>query len=367
MTVGGPLPQPSLAPPTDRSGPPAMSDAAAATVAPGPRDTALEGLLLRAALLAGQGPQAQPLARSYAALAGAGAGRSCLDAGSPLQLTIDAPGRVQLRAGLRLDETREPSALRRPLAAALAAARHPQARQAAEGITETIARLPPAAHPSLGSWVFVTAGDAPSPGDVARPGRATLYLDLRDPAPGAALTRLRALLDSAQLDRLGHWQQALPLARPWVLQWQPPATPGAIPRAHLHWLLERSVTPEQALAAVAPGAWPSVVGAYAQLLRRPTRSGRWTIATPLDAGRDLRVGSTGWSLAPEDDEKHRAVGTLVAAHGGARDAAQALWSLCRGAAPVGWRVGRACELKLDEGRVVRLRLFLAPQSPKASG
>ncbi len=328
---------------------------------------ALEGLLLRAALLAGQGAQAQPLARRLAALAGDGAGRSCLDAGSRLQLTLDAPGRAQLRAGLRLDEARGPSALQGSLAEALTTARHPQADRAAEGITEAIARLPAATHASLGSWVFVTAGDAPSPADAARPGRATLYLDLRDPAPGAALTRLRALLDRSQLERVSYWQQALPVARPWVLQWQPLATPGTTPRAHLHWLLDRSTQPEQVISALAPGAWPSVVDAYAQMLRRPTRSGRWTIATPLDAGRDLRVGSTGWSLVPEDDEKHRAVGTLVAAHGGARDAAQALWSLCRGAAPVGWRVGRACELKLDEGRVVRLRLFLAPQSPKASG
>ena len=65
---------------------------------------------------------------------------------------------------------------------------------------------------------------------------------------------------------------------------------------------------------------------------------------------------------PEDDRKHRAVGSLMQALGGPRDYAEALWSLCRSAATPEWRVGRACEVRVDtRDGSVRARLFLTPQ------
>jgi hypothetical protein len=46
-----------------------------------------------------------------------------------------------------------------------------------------------------------------------------------------------------------------------------------------------------------------------------------------------------------------------------RDYAQALWSLCRGAASPQWRVGRTCELMVsaDATKNVRARLFFSPE------
>ena len=103
------------------------------------------------------------------------------------------------------------------------------------------------------------------------------------------------------------------------------------------------------------------------LLRRPDSSGRWVVATPLDAISEpaLRLGNTGWALAPEeppnDDRKHRAVAEVMRSLDGPRDYAEALWSLCRGAALPGWRVGRACELRVFRDSV-RARHFFTPQT-----
>ena len=77
----------------------------------------------------------------------------------------------------------------------------------------------------------------------------------------------------------------------------------------------------------------------------------------------MRIGSTGWLLVPENEEKHRAVGELMGALDGPRDYAEALWSLCRGLAAPAWRVGRACEVTVGLGRtdLVRARLFFTPE------
>jgi hypothetical protein len=131
---------------------------------------------------------------------------------------------------------------------------------------------------------------------------------------------------------------------------------------HLHWLIDRRAPPSEAAEAIAPGAWRRAVDVLGALLRRPSSSGRWVIATPLDDVSEpaLRIGTTGWALAPEDDErKHRAVADIMQRLGGPRDYAEALWSACRGSAPKDWRVGRACELRVTED-CVRARLFFTP-------
>jgi hypothetical protein len=131
----------------------------------------------------------------------------------------------------------------------------------------------------------------------------------------------------------------------------------------VHWLVERGRSPRDAAEVVAPGVWPSTIPVFGRLVRKPGLSGRWVIVTPLDewSEQTLRVASTGWSLVTEDQEKHRAVGDVMAALGGPRDHAEALWSLCRGLAAPGWRVGRACEVTAAVGTgVLRVRLFLTP-------
>ena len=133
----------------------------------------------------------------------------------------------------------------------------------------------------------------------------------------------------------------------------------------MHWLASRHASAESIAEAIAPGCWPRAMQALAHLLRWPGRSGRWVFVTPLldESKHALRIGNSGWTLVPEDEAKHRAVGDLMSALGGPRDYAQALWSLCRGAASPQWRVGRTCELMVsaDETKSVRVRLFFSPE------
>jgi len=300
-----------------------------------PGRLSVEGALLRAALLAGYGRRAPGLARCLAAATEFGASRSCLEAGVPVQLTLDAPGRRGLRAGVRVGD--DVGALGELIAEA------PRLH-----LTRALARLPAAVHASLGTWLFWT--------DL----RQSIFVDLRDPNPADALARLSAVLDRDQRQRLDAWHQQLTGMRPWALRLE--ADDDGLRRVHVHWLLQRHRDPATAAEAIAPGYWPSVVETLGHLLRRPGVSGRWTMVTPLDGHSEpgLRVGNSGWTLVPEDDRKHRAVARLMQHMGGDRDHAEALWSMCRGSAGDRWRVGRACEVRCTAGEV-RARLFLTPR------
>src|ERR1700753_3026931 len=63
----------------------------------------IEQLAYFAALLGGEGARARQTAHLVGAGAGTAAARSCLDAGAPLQLFIDAPRRAAFRCACRLD------------------------------------------------------------------------------------------------------------------------------------------------------------------------------------------------------------------------------------------------------------------------
>jgi len=298
----------------------------------------VEGLLFRAALLAGHGAGAAALARRLAAITRTGGGRSCLEAGAPLQVTVDAPGPLSLRVGLRLGDDLTSSAL----AAVMPEASLRQTR-------ELLSRLPPAVHSSLGTWLFWSEH------------QQSVFVDLRDPSPQDAVARLRCVLDREQRTRFEQLFHLSAHARPWALRID---TDGPdVRRLHLHWLIERRVSPAVVAEAIAPGAWSRAVSVLGSFLRRPESSGRWVVATPIDGLSEpaLRIGNTGWALAPEEDgRKHRVVADVMQSLGGPRDYAEALWSLCRGAASADWRVGRACELRIAEAGV-RARLFFTPQ------
>jgi hypothetical protein len=297
----------------------------------------VEDTLLRAALLTGYGPEARPLARRLAAVTETGDARSCLDAGAPMQLTIDAPGPVALRVGLRMDERLDENALEGVMA--------PETRR---HVASFLAPLPAASHPSLGKWLFWTQA------------RQSIFVDLRDPSTASALSRLRCVLTGAQQTRLESLQPVLIGARPWALRVE--ADPSRVTRVHLHWLLARDASPEQVTDAIAPGIWPRVVDTLRLLVRRPGQSGRWVIVTPLEdaSGGVLRIANSAWALVPEDDREHRAVAELMLTLNGPSSHAEALWSFCRGVASADWRVGRACELIIDRNGI-RARLFFVPQ------
>jgi hypothetical protein len=300
----------------------------------------VEETLWRAALLAGYGARARPLASRLAAATTPGAGRSCLEAGAPLQLTVDAPGPPGLRVGVRLGDRFADA----DLDGLMPASTH-------QRLTQILAPLPVGAHASLGTWLFWTET------------RQSVFIDLRDPSPGSALARLETLLTPDQHERLAQLGTLRRHARPWAFRIE--LDEAGIRRLHVHWLIERGSSPRDAADAIAPGAWDRAMTVFSRLVRRPGVSGRWLVVTPLDAGSEpaLRIGSTGWALVPEDQEKHQAVGELMRALGGPRDHAEALWSLCRGLASRAWRVGRACEVTVGLRRtdLLRARLFLTPQ------
>ena len=302
----------------------------------------LEATLWRVALLAGYGAGAREIARRLAAVTRSGGGRSCLEAGAPLQLTVDAPGAALLRVGVRLgDDLSDPS---------LAGLMPPAALRS---VRAYLAPLPRARHSSLGAWLFWSER------------QHYVFVDLRDPVAADALGRLEGILDADQRTRLARLAALREYARPWALRVD--AGEHGVGKVHLHWLIERGQAPAAVAELIAPGAWRHAVGVLGNLLRRPESSGRWVVATPLDAISEpaLRLGTTGWALAPEeppdDDRKHRAVAEVMRSLDGPRDYAEALWSMCRGAALPGWRVGRACELRV-RGDSVRARLFFTPQT-----
>jgi hypothetical protein len=312
----------------------------------------LEATLWRVALLAGYGAGAREIARRLAAVtrsggvprasAGESRGRSCLEAGASVQLTVDAPGAAILRVGVRLaDGLSHPMLMELMPAAALAHVRN------------YLGALRSAQHPSLGTWLFWSER------------QHSVFVDLRDPVAADALGRLEGILDADQRRRLSRLAALREYARPWALRVD--AGEHGVGKVHLHWLIERGQAPAAVAELIAPGAWRHAVDVLGNLLRRPESSGRWVVATPLDAISEpaLRLGNTGWALAPEeppdDDRKHRAVAEVMRCLDGPRDYAEALWSMCRGAALPGWRVGRACELRV-RGNHVRARLFFTPQT-----
>lgn len=299
----------------------------------------IDGTLLRAALLAGYGREARPLARRLSAATESGRGRSCLEAGAPILLTVDAPGPPGLRVGLRIGDRFSEQAVEDLVP--------PETRR---HLAEILLPLPAADYSSLGTWLFWTEK------------RQSIFVDLRDPSPVTALVRLRRILSRERWDRLERLRPAAIDARPWAFRVE--ADEKGVCRLHVHWLIGRHTAPESLAEAIAPGCWSRAIEVLACLLRWPGRSGRWVIVTPLDDDSEpaLRISNSAWALAPEGEAKHQVIGTLMSALGGPRDHAQALWSLCRGSATPEWRVGRACELKVGiSGDGIRARLFFSPQ------
>src|SRR5690606_7231789 len=103
-----------------------------------------------------------------------------------------------------------------------------------------LGRLPPAPHASFGHWLFWT------------PGRASVFADLRDPEPAAALGRLRAALDPDSRARLEALVPRLAGARPWAAERE---AGGGL---RLYWLPARHAAVETVVERLAPGAWRQV-------------------------------------------------------------------------------------------------------------
>lgn len=335
-------------------GPKPSGDAAAYTPPP---VTGAEGLLLRAALLAGHGAGARPLARRMTEALRDEGGRSCFEAGSSLQWLVEAPGGAELGVGLRLGRRPPPERLQ-----GLVSTRVQQA------MGRMHQALPRAGHISLGSWLFW------------QPHRQAISYDLRDADPAAATQRLRQALDSEHRALLQAIAPQPSVARPWALSIEQQDAGNDDPRLRVHWLLHRGVDPRPCLSQLNDAAWPAMMEVLGGLLRHPGRSGRWMISRPLDHispnpgasdmdpavasdTDELRISNTAWLLVPEDEAKQRAIGRLMERLEGPRAYAEALWSLGRNGAPGRWRVGRTCEIHLNRHGLIRTRLYYSPYLP----
>ena len=297
----------------------------------------LEGTLFRVALLCGYGAQAKDLAARMTSVCQGNVGRSCVDAGAPVQITVEAPGEADLRIGLRLGKSLEEAHLRALL---------PDGRAA--GFVQAYSGLASADHPSLGYWLFWSRN------------RQSIFADLRDPDPTAAGQRVRPILHPSEQARLDVIQSLNLGGRPWGISLE---LDGDGPRrTYLYWFTSRSREASACVESLHPGGWHQVVDVLGNLLSLPGQSGRWLVAIPLAPSHErdgLWVGNSAWGLVPEN-QKHRAVGSLMARFRGPRTYAEALWSFCRSSAEPSWRVGRTCEVGLGKGGP-RVRLLLTPQ------
>lgn len=298
----------------------------------------VEDTLLRAALLAHEGRNAQPLARQLASVAYSGGGRSCFDGGGTLQFTIDAPGETELQVGVRLGDKPDRGAL----AELIDAPRWSL-------LERVVSELPDAQHDSMGTWLHW------------RPKQQSLFFDLRDDDPRRARQRLDELLDAEQRARVEALRPPDSVAREWAAKIGCDSDGNT--RVCIYWLLHRLASAEDLAETTWPGSWQQISEALGLLVRRPGRSGRWVITTVLDDSETppLRLNNTAWLLVPENTKKQRAIGRLMDTYGGPRRYAESLWSLCRTTASDRWRVGRTCEVSVDADRI-GARLYFSPQT-----
>ena len=290
---------------------------------PGP-----EELLRNAALLAGLGEQARPVVDEIRAAQDAGcdgAGRTCIDAGSPLMLALLAPGGRRLRV---------------------------------------LARLFQASPPAVVPWLrFHQLPD----GRLER-WRSDAYLGETAEAWQRALAAARLVPGGEE--RLRHYHAALgPRGRIYSVSWSLGDSLGSgPPRASVSWQLDRTRPPAEALAACGMGeAWPAAAEVFASLLGQPItpRMGPWSLLLPLEDGAPrVRVGTTRWARSLEDEAKRRRLSTVFTRLGGDGRFAEALYKLIASSGPAGpvTRIGRAVELELAGSRPTALEAYLCPTS-----
>jgi len=289
--------------------------------------SAVRETLFLAALLGGEGARAAALADRGASVLAAMRGRSCIEAGAPLQLTADAPGPPGLRFGLPVSD---PGAL-------LGGA-------AAESVREALSRLGPSSFaPSspLGLWGFLG------------PRGGSVHADVRDGSARVALSRAAPLLGEEGRSRLVRLADCLDGVEPWTLGLTPREGQCTI-RLGLRLFREREPGPVAArlgLAAEYAQAEPllaALLGGRPSALHQP-----WLLRVTLEGpqGPELRLGTSFWSRRPDDDAKRGVLRDAMTREGGDADHAEALHSLLRGRVPTGrrWVVLRAFEVHVAGG------------------
>jgi hypothetical protein len=309
--------------------------------------SAIERLVFHAALLGGEGGAAREIAHFVAAAAQGGNGRSCLDAGVPLEIFLEAPGPPSFGFAVRLGDARAPSF------------------EAMEGlVADDDARALAEAMGAMG-W----EGEGSTFGVwLARDRRgSTLIADVRAASGEVALNHVRRRLSLSACTRLDRYEAALPGASPWGLSMT--ARDGSVRSIEMRWLLDRRSDPARSARAVGPeAAWKSMARVLEEVLGGPMseRAHPWLAATRLDEEEPPRMATSAWSRRLDLDPKRaRLVEVFESLHGPAKQA-DATWRLLRNAVPEGqrWVIGRGLEASVDDRGEVSLRAVLVP-SPTA--
>jgi hypothetical protein len=295
----------------------------------------------RVALVAGLGSRARALGALAETLTGRATVRTCLDAGGPIQVFVEAPGPRALRLGMATGRGVPVTELEGWSSVAdRARLEHEAARwHDREGWTVW--------SPEGLDWYADVRG---APDVVGRAGGGAL--------PGA-------------------WASS---GTPWAVHLSVRAGRAAWA---VQWLLARAVPPWPLFDAVEGGGAAAARALFAPLMGPTLAVARWVVARPVDPGPPnrawtsrwsgsayshatvadapgLRFGCGRWSLVPEDARKHEAVTQAVRALGGPDAYAGAVWSLLRGLSGPNWRVGRGLEGRIVAGQP-HLRLILVPE------
>lgn len=278
-----------------------------------------QDLVFHAALLAGLGAKARTETRTLFAQVGSGrvaGARTCIETGNALLVSVRAPGPRAFEVHL-LEPADDEWRLR--------------------WRSRRLGSWPPA--PDLNEFLV-------GPHD-----KGWRYASAFADGEGAAgrLRHYHALL--------GPWGYIFGLSR---------STARAGGPSWVMWKLDRHTRPARVLEELGlAAAWPSARALLGQLLGRPVthRTRPWSLSVELDSGR-VRLGTTAWALAAEDDAKHRRMADAFEALAGDGRFAQALYRLLRADDPGNARIGRAVELELDEHGVKAMELHLCP-SPSA--
>jgi hypothetical protein len=312
---------------------------------------ALERVVHRAALLAGEGAGAAAVAHFVASAAVAGEGRACLDGGASLQLFLDAPGPPSFHFAVRVDDATASNAS--DLACGLAD--DDDARALAD-VARRVAL--PRSRSSFGAWLLRDEGGV------------TLVVDVRGVSAGAAAANIAAVLRPSARGRLDRYLSALDGAAPWGMTIT--ASSGQVVAVHLRWSLLRGVHPARAARALASEAsWNTARDVLALVLGElPSEHTRpWQIVSRLDDEGPLALATSAWARRLDLEAKRERLVAAFEALGGPWRQADATWRLLRQCVPGGrrWTIGRGLEVRADGSGEAHLRAVLVPAPDQAGG
>jgi hypothetical protein len=135
------------------------------------------------------------------------------------------------------------------------------------------------------------------------------------------------------------------------------------------WQLHRGFPPQDALRALGlPDVWPAALPVFQELLgfAPGPRSAPWSVSLGLAPGAlQVRLGTTLWALQPEATEKRRRLVALVGRLGGDPRFAEAVYKLAESACPSARRraLGRAVEVEVAPGEAPRAEFYVClPQA-----